>query len=577
MVRKILTAAQETLVAVERHWLTNLQISLARFSASQEDRNALDHSIRQLNELFLLVVVGEFNAGKSSFLNALFGKKLLEEGVTPTTSRIHLLKHGDNFERVAIESNVDIFTVPAEILREIDIVDTPGTNAIQREHEAITTEFIPRSDMVLFITSVDRPFTESERAFLEHIRQWGKKIVVVMNKIDILDDDEDIAQIQQFISDNAHNLLGFEPDIFPVSAKKGLQAKLNNDSDLLAESRLETLVDYVITTLDAKERIRLKLRNPLGVGDHLIEKYVSVIEGRLALLAEDFQVTADIERQLGAYREDMTREFRFRLTDVDNILYEFEVRGTAYFDATIQFGRVFDLMNKGKLQEEFIQEVVQDVPEMIAKRVDEIIDWLIASHVAQWQAVMEHVASRRDKHTERIVGQVGNAFDYDRSRLIDKVSRAAEQVLNNYDQVYEATRVAETLQIAVAETAAIGVGALGLGALLTAVATTTALDITGVLAASAVAVLGLLVIPAQRRKVKRELHDKIVGVRGQLMHVLNDQFEQELKRALDSINDTVTPYTRFIRAERKYLDETKSEFDAIRQWLARQMAEVDSL
>ena len=88
MSRKILTQAQETLVAVERHWLTNLQIALARFSAAQEDREALEGSIRQLDELFLLVVVGEFNAGKSAFLNALFGQRLLEEGVTPTTSRM---------------------------------------------------------------------------------------------------------------------------------------------------------------------------------------------------------------------------------------------------------------------------------------------------------------------------------------------------------------------------------------------------------------------------------------------------------------------------------------------------------
>ncbi len=70
---------------------------------------------------------------------------------------------------------------------DINIVDTPGTNAIHREHEAITREFVPRSDMVLFVTSADRPFTESERAFLQGIREWGKKIVVVLNKIDILE------------------------------------------------------------------------------------------------------------------------------------------------------------------------------------------------------------------------------------------------------------------------------------------------------------------------------------------------------------------------------------------------------
>ena len=196
MKQKILTPTQEAILGIERHWLTNLQIALARFSAAPEDRAALERSIRQLDELFLLVIVGEFNAGKSSFINALFGKSLLEEGVTPTTTRIHLLKYGNNFERVAIETAVDIYTAPAPLLQEINIVDTPGTNAIHREHEAITQEFIPRSDMVLFVTSVDRPFTESERVFLERIRDWGKKVVIVLNKTDILDGPEDIAEIK---------------------------------------------------------------------------------------------------------------------------------------------------------------------------------------------------------------------------------------------------------------------------------------------------------------------------------------------------------------------------------------------
>ena len=73
------------------------------------------------------------------------------------------------------------------LLREIHIVDTPGTNAIIREHEAITSEFVPRSDLVLFVTSADRPFTETERVFLEQVRGWGKKVVIVINKIDILE------------------------------------------------------------------------------------------------------------------------------------------------------------------------------------------------------------------------------------------------------------------------------------------------------------------------------------------------------------------------------------------------------
>jgi small GTP-binding protein len=573
----ILNPTEEALVGIERHWLTNLQITLAQFSAAPEDRAALERSIRQLDELFLLVVVGEFNAGKSAFINALFGQPLLEEGVTPTTTRIQLLKHGNHFERVAIEGAVDTYTAPVTWLEEINIVDTPGTNAIHREHEAITQEFVPRSDLVLFVTSVDRPFTESERAFLEHIRDWGKKVVIVLNKIDILDIPEDAMRIETFIIENARVLLGFAPEIFPISSRLALRAKKTNDSALLAESCIEALEQYIITTLDEKERIRLKLRNPIGVALHLIDKYTQIVDERLVLLEDDFAVIADVERETAMYREDLYQQFHYRLADVDNALYEFENRGMAYFDETVRLVRIFDLVNKPKLQEEFAHRVVGDVPQIIEQRVNEIIDWLVSSNVRQWQAVQEHIVSRRDKYAEHLVGQTGGRFTYDRAHLLDTVGRVAQRVLEGYDKHEEATRIAAEVQRAVAGTALVEVSALGVGALVTTLATTSAADLTGILAAGTVAILGLLVIPTKKRAVKNELHDKIAAVRDQLMHSLNTQFTRELERALHEIEAAIAPYTRFIRAERKSLRNTRDDLTNIRNWLESQAHTIDAL
>ncbi len=577
MQSKILNPTEEALVGIERHWLTNLQIALAQFSAAPEDRAALERSIRQLDELFLLVVVGEFNAGKSAFINALFGQPLLEEGVTPTTSRIQLLKHGNQFERVAIEGGVDTYTAPVSWLDEINIVDTPGTNAIHREHEALTQEFVPRSDLVLFVTSVDRPFTESERAFLEHIRDWGKKIVIVLNKIDILGTPEDSARIEDFITENARVLLGFAPEVFPVSSRLGLRAKQTNDAALLSASRIEALEQYIVTTLDEKERIRLKLRNPIGVALHLIDKYAEIVQERLALLEDDFTVIADVERETAMYREDLHQQFHYRLADVDNALYEFENRGMTYFDENIRLLRIFDLVNKPKLQEEFARQVVADVPQVIEQRVNEIIDWVVGSNVRQWQAVQEHIVSRRNKYAEHLVGQTGGSFTYDRAHLLDTVGRVAQQVLENYDRMEESTRIAAEVQRAVAGTALVEVGALGLGAIITTLATTSAADLTGILAAGMVAVLGLLVIPFKKRAVKTELHEKIAAVREQLMHSLNTQFTRELAHALCEIEAAIAPYTRFIRAERKKLQNTHDELTNIKNWLDSQAHTIDTL
>jgi len=90
----ILNEKQEALLAEERSLLNELRVALVQFGAAADDHATLGQSIRQLDELFLLVVVGEFNSGKSAFINALLGKPVLPEGVTPTTTQINILRYG---------------------------------------------------------------------------------------------------------------------------------------------------------------------------------------------------------------------------------------------------------------------------------------------------------------------------------------------------------------------------------------------------------------------------------------------------------------------------------------------------
>ncbi|HEX9671258.1 MAG TPA: dynamin family protein [Thermoanaerobaculia bacterium] len=577
MLRRILNRTQDELLAENRRLLTELQGALAHFDAAAEDQATIQRSLAQLHELFLLVVAGEFNAGKSAFINALLGRKVLDEGVTPTTTRIHVLTYGEADERAFAESKVDRVAAPVELLRDIHIVDTPGTNAVLREHEAITRDFVPRSDMVLFVTSADRPFTESERGFLEGIRDWGKKVVVVINKIDILDSAEDVERVRAFVAEHARALLGAAPEIFPVSARRALKAKETGDAQLLAASRFDALERYVHDTLDEKERVRLKLMNPLGVGLHLVGKYVEIARGRLELLQADFATLEDLERQLALYQEDMRREFRFRLADVDAVLHEFENRGVAFFDETMRIARVIDLLNKARMKAEFERQVVGDTPQRIERRVGEVIDWLVTSELRQWQAINEHLLRRRQVHADRIVGQVGRSFDVDRTRLLDTVGRSAQRSVESYDREAEANRIAESVQVAVAGTALVEVTAIGLGALITHLAASAAVDATGILAASVVAVLGFFIIPNRRRDAKRELRQKIAALREQLMGSLTAQFDREIESSVHRILESIAPYTRFVRAERERLETSQRELAEVQRGLERLRSRVDAL
>jgi len=201
---------------------------------------------------------------------------------------------------------------------------------------------------------------------------------------------------------------------------------------------------------------------------------------------------------------------------------------------------------------------------------------MVGSELRQWQAVSNSLESRRTQHSERLVGEIGT-FDFDRDKLLETVGRAARRTVDQYDHGAEATRMAESVQTAVAGAALMEVSALGLGAIVTALATTQLADITGLLAAGTLAILGLLVLPTKRRKAKRELTAKIQVLRQQLMKSLTEQFEHELERSVHRIREALTPYTRFVRAERQRLEEIHSELTTSRDALVTLQGELDQL
>ena len=571
---KLLTPEQQALIIAERNLLMDLRVALVGFGAAQADQVTLEDSIKQLDDFFLLVVVGEFNAGKSAFINALIGKPMLKEGVTPTTTQINVLKHGEEEKRIIENEHLHVLTSPSALLENLSIVDTPGTNAIIREHEAITTRFVPRADMVLFVTSADRPFSESERSFLAEIRDWGKKVVIVLNKIDILQSEADLTEIREFIRENALILLGSTPEIFPVSARLAFRAK-QGEPQFWEVSRFALLESYIANTLDESSRIQLKFLNPLGVADHLAKRYLDITEERLELLQDDFTMLADVEAQLKIYEEDMNRDFNFRMSDIEKILYEMENRGQEYFDETIRVARVLDLLRKDRIQREFEHKVIGDVPQRIESKVAALIDWLVESDLRQWQAVTEYLAERRQAHKGRIVGDTSvGTFHYDRERLIEGVGREANRVVETYDRSQEARQIAEGVQTAVAAAAVLEVGAVGLGVLVTAIATTVAVDVTGILMASVIALLGVFVIPARRRQAKNEMREKITKMRDLLNQALRSQFEQEIGNSLNHIQDAVGPYTRFVRAEQNKLKNDEQTLTEIKTRLEKLKAQI---
>src|SRR5829696_788424 len=572
---RILDERREALVERERELLERLVAFLKNFGAPPEDVDLVRRALSDLEELFLLVIVGEFNSGKSAFVNALLGADISEEGVTPTTDRITLLRHADEPIEKGRRDGVLEKGYPNEFLREIAIVDTPGTNAIIRHHEELSRGFLPRSDLVLFVTSAERPLTESERGYLELIRDWGKKVVVVVNKADLLQGKEAARQVRSFVEGGIRSALGLAPPVFLVSAllaKKAKAATSTIERDaLLRASGFDELEGYVTDLLDEEGRVRLKLESPLGVVEELTRRYKAAMDERLSLLEEDFRTSENVESQLGLYVEDMKRDFEARLAEIENIIHSLNERGDAWLEENVRLMNFRELVRQEKVQERFKREVVADTEDLIDERIDELIDWMVDRNLKQWRAIVEYVNRRRHaEYDEHLIGEVGDSFEYNRGQLLQSVGKNATGVVQRYDRERESEQLAHSIQGAVAQAAALEVGALGIGALVVTLFTTRFLDVTGVIAAAVIAGYGLFILPNRRRKARAEFREKTYSLRERLGEVVRRQFDTELNRSVERMRDAIAPYTRFVRTEHARMTEASKD-------LARLSQEIDAL
>src|SRR5919199_3759408 len=564
----------------EQALLERLVGFLEDFGSPLDDVSLVRRKLTDLEELFLLVIVGEFNSGKSAFINALLGDELSREGVTPTTDRMTVLKHGE--EAIERERREGILEKehPNDFLREVAIVDTPGTNAIIRHHEELSRGFVPRSDLVLFVTSSDRPFTESEREYLELIRDWGKKIVLIINKVDLLGEGTEVEQVRSFVEGGIRSALGLTPPIFLVSALLARKAKaatsiIERDA-LLKASGFDELERYITDLLDEEGRVRLKLESPLGVVEELDRRYRAAVEERLSLLEEDFRTSENVESQLDLYKEDMKRDFASRMAEIENIIHSMNERGDAWLEENIRLMNFRELLRQEKVRERFEREVVADAEELIDERVDELIDWMVERNLKQWRAIVEYVERRRQaRYDERLIGDVGDRFEYNRGRLLQSVGKNATNVVQRYDRERESEELAASIQGAVAQAAALEVGALGIGAVVVALATTRFLDATGIIAAAIIAGYGLFILPNRRRKARREFRETTGSMRARLSEVVGMQFGVELNRSFERMRDAIAPYTRFVRTEHARMSEAHltlsdlgGEVDALRDEIA---------
>jgi ribosome biogenesis GTPase A len=224
---------------------------LAERCADIEATEILRARLTNLRAAALLVIVGEVKAGKSSFINALLREDLCEVAPGPCTVRIQELVYGAERTVESLGESWQRVSLPKEVLREISMVDTPGTNSIVKDHQTITENYIPQSDLVVFVFSAVNPHTKSAWELLALIRkEWHRKMVFVLQQADRASYQELTTNLEH-VMQYAREQQVENPIVFTLSAKREMEG--------IAERGFLEFRNYLQDTIAGGEAWRMKV------------------------------------------------------------------------------------------------------------------------------------------------------------------------------------------------------------------------------------------------------------------------------------------------------------------------------
>ena len=250
----------------------------------------------RINEPFMFVVVGEVKAGKSSFVNALLGENVCKVAPDPCTDTIQQILYGDEVQTVNVNPHLKKIYTPAEILKEIAIVDTPGTNTISAHHQEITESFIPASDLIVFVFEAKNPYRQSAWDFLDFIRdEWRKKVIFVLQQKDLME-PEDLVINEGGVFKYAQKKGVNDAKIYSVSAKLEMKGDTEN-------SGYPRLRKYIADNITGGKAPVLKLDNNIATSINISDRINDGLRKREEQYLADENFRKDVTETLGKQQD----------------------------------------------------------------------------------------------------------------------------------------------------------------------------------------------------------------------------------------------------------------------------------
>ncbi len=357
-----------------------------------EELDTLQNLHRDISEPLLFVVVGEVKSGKSSLLNALFGNEFAKVDVLPATDRVYIFRYGTEDKTTEVSPRLTERYLPIPVLRDFNVVDTPGTNTMVKEHQMMTEEFMPRADIVLFVFSVANPWTQSNWEFLNFLQKtWLKNVIFVLQQIDLREPTE-IEVIHRHLQDTALRQLGFVPPIFAISARKALLARTSGlDKERLwqesAFGPLEEQINFIVTESSTR---MLKLRSTFQAARVVLEELGREIGILVGKISADEAALSRLDGLLQNRRDQLRRQIGSLVRDIESGYDQTSSERTKLLQQNVISWNAFSLIVGRKGRERELHRTLEvKLRELTQPQIDKAVSTLETDLRSVWPQMQD--------------------------------------------------------------------------------------------------------------------------------------------------------------------------------------------
>ena len=523
--------------------------------------------LKRIHDPFMFVVVGEVKAGKSSFINALLdtGTEICKAAPSPMTDVIQQIVYGEKSEEIVINEFLKKRTEPIDILKEVAIVDTPGTNTIVKNHQEITERFIPVSDLVVFVFEAKNPYRQSAWDFFEFIHgEWRKKIIFILQQKDLLSDEDlkvNIEGLRKFATEKGVT----EPIIFAVSAK----AELDGNYD---QSNFSAVRDYIKTHVTGGRGSKYKIINYINASGKVIERVKEGVSARRKQWEHDKEFRREtveiMENQYGKSIKQVGLLVESTVGIYDKITREAADELRTGLSLPSVFKRSFSsVFGKGEPLKKWLEGLAQRMEKDLTDSLRNKLD----VHVGDISDSIQQMAQLIDIKVQRSDTSLKDNPDFFKS--------IAEKRVKVYQELKEtfADFLAKSDNFAgdklfpheknIAPNVATGGGLAVIGVILTAFTQGAVLDITGgVLTAIGLTFAGATV-GLQRKKIMKQFRKEIESGKERLESELTLKLETYIKNIKSKIDHNFSEFDELIASEEKDILALDVKLDRIEEKL----------